>query len=72
MAHPALEPALVLAARVRDVYSLREIYDDVFVIYEGFSLLFLSLSSPLPPSHLLSLATFSIIDVVLSHSCARI
>lgn len=48
MAHPALETALDQAAKVRDVYSLREIHDDVLVIYEVFSFLFLSLSSSFP------------------------
>ena len=38
MAHPALEMALVQAVTVQDVYSLGELYDDMFVIYEFFSL----------------------------------
>lgn len=36
MARPALEMALVQAAKVQDVYSLGELYDDAFVIYEFF------------------------------------
>lgn len=37
MALPALEMVLLQAAKLQDVYSLGELYDDVFVIYELFS-----------------------------------
>lgn len=62
--HPALEMALLQAAE--ELYSLGELYDDVFVIYEGFFFFPPPQHSPYPLSpwpHFKSLKWFSVILV---------